>query len=180
MSITAALLSLSLWAAAEPPKPRVTHLLAGVEGSRIEVGFDLRDAFDAAFRERVESGLPTSIIYEMQLVRERRMWFDRKVARSELEVSATYDGVTMEYQVHFRLDGELVESRVVQEPAELERAMTRIRNLTVLKAPADRRERCQVRVRADLGSKTWLSLIPIRITTDWAVADLPATGSANG
>lgn len=176
MSITAALLSLTLWTAAEPPKPRIASLEVHAAGSQIELGFDLLDAFDASLRERIESGLPTSIIYEMQLVRERKLWFDRKVARSTLEVTTTYDGVTMEYQIHFRLDGELVDSLVIQEADELERAMTRIRDLPAFGSPPSGGERCQVRVRADLGSKTWLSLIPIRITTDWSQVSGPGRG----
>lgn len=177
MIIPAVLLSLALWTAAEAPKPQIEGLAMSLErsspgGSSVELDFALANALDGALRERIESGLPTTIVYEMQLVRERRLWLDRKVLKSALEVTASYDAVTMEYHIHHRLDDKLIASQVVQDFVELRRSMTELEDVPafLLEQPLGRRP-VRVRVRADLGSRTWLSAIPVRVTTDWAETD---------
>ena len=161
-----------LWAprgdASDTPKPRIAGLAVAFDGPRVLVGFGLRHAFDERLRERIEAGLATSIVYELQLVRERRWWFDRKVKSSRLEVTAKYDALTMEYRVNFMLDGKLTDSRIFQELEGLKRAMTRILDLPAFSLDRGRQQEITLRVRADLGSRTWLSLVPTRITTDWA------------
>lgn len=174
MNITAALLAVTLWTAAEAHKPQIQGLALSLQTSSsdslvVELDFRLENALEGPLRERIESGLPTTILYEMHLVRERRWWLDRKIVRSTLEVTASYDAVTMEYQIYHRLNDELIASRVVQDFAELRPAMTRIQNVPAFKLQYALGERpAVVRVRADLGSRTWLALVPVRITTEWA------------
>lgn len=176
MIIPAVLLSFALWTAADAPKPQIERLALSLEratpqSSLVELDFALAGGFGDELRERIESGLPTSIVYEMELVRERRGWLDRTLARSTLEVSASYDAMTREYHIHHRLDDDLIDSQVAHDFAELERAMTELRDVPAfeLARPLGRRP-MRARVRADLGSRTWLSLIPVRIATDWAVS----------
>lgn len=155
--------------AADDPKPRISGLAVTFDGSHVVVAFGLRHAFDARMRERIEAGLATTVLYEMQLIRDRPWWFDRKVDVSRLEVTAKYDALTMEYRVNFKLNDKLIDSRIFQDLDPLERAMTRVLDLPAFefRLEADSRE-ITLRVRADLGSRTWLSLVPTRITTAWA------------
>ena len=75
----------------------------------------------------------------------------------------------MEYRVNFKLDDKLIDSRIFQDLSGVERAMTRILDLPAFDLSAeDRAEPLTLRVRADLGSRTILSLVPTRITSDWA------------
>jgi len=165
-------LTVLLWApqdhANDTPKPRIAGLAVAFDESRVLVGFGLRHAFGQHLQDRIEAGLATTIVYEFQLIRERRWWFDRKVNTNRLEVTAKYDALTMEYRLNFMLDGKLMDSRIFQEVGGLERAMTRILDLPAFALDLDRREEVTLRVRADLGSRTWFSLVPTRITTDWA------------
>jgi hypothetical protein len=81
---------------------------------------------------------------------------------------ATYDAVARSYNVHYRLDGELIESRTVRELKDLEEAMTEVRDLPVFSlAGLPDQWRMLVKVQAEMGSRTILSFIPVTINTDW-------------
>jgi hypothetical protein len=173
--------ALLLAAAAEAGAAEVHGLVAALDGHRVEVSFRLEGAFDPQLVERVESGLPTSLTFEIELLGDRKRWFDRGIQTARLTVVGMYDAVRREYLVNFKLDGRLLESRMVQDLAELERAMTGFDGLPVFtleRAPEGRR--LLVRVRAELGFHHLLGFIPTRVTTDWAEsrkfrppADLP-------
>lgn len=151
------------------PTPRISGLSFAFEQNEVHVSFALRNAFDAKMVERLESGLATTLVYDLELGRDRRIWFDRIVASRRLEVSAKLDSLTNEYRVNYKLDGKLFDSRIFRDVAALESAMTRIIDLPAFTLGEHQRgEIVTLRVRADLGSRTWFSLIPTRVTTDWA------------
>jgi hypothetical protein len=90
-----------------------------------------------------------------------------------------YNAVTREYLVNYKLDGRLIESRVVTDLEELERAMTLIHALPVFELAHGGSgrgglqeelppPRIQLTVRAQLGSKPFLFLFPNQIDTGWA------------
>ena len=170
---TLVLLLLARPCAADDPEPTIENLRLAFEGSRVLVSCDLRHAFDTRAQERINSGLPTSFLFEMQLVRDRRWWFwDRKVARTSVEMVVQYNAVTLEYLVNQKVNDKLVASRVVQDLAELEPAMTQLRDVPAFMIPEPPPSgHLKVRVRADLGSRTVLSMIPIRIDTSWAESE---------
>jgi hypothetical protein len=151
------------WAAAEISDFQVT-----VDGDRALVSLKLEHAFTSRLWERVDSGLPTSILYHFQLEKDRKRWYDRQLKESTYEVVATFDAVSKQYTVNFKLDGQLVESRTVHDRNVLAGAMTRLAALPVfaLDRPPEP-WRLLIKARAELGSKTVLSLIPITVTTEW-------------
>ena len=142
-----------------------------VVDGRVEVSFQLADAFDDGLMARIESGLPTSFVYDVELLRDRKRWWDDQVAAATLEVVAMYNAVSQEYLVNFKRDGKLVESRLARSRRELESAMTRFERVPLF-ATADLRggpgARFLLKARAELGTKTWLSFIPLHVETDWA------------
>jgi len=154
-------------ASAAAEDPRVRGLQVSLEGDRVLASFTLHNAFDRRFSERLESGLPTSILYRLELHRDRKRWYDRRLQENTLEVVAVYDAVARAYNVHYKLDDKLVESRTVRERQEVQNAMTRIGPLPVFSLERAR-GRVLVKVRAELGSRNFLSLIPVTIATDWA------------
>lgn len=138
-----------------------------VDGNLARVGFDLEGAFSADFVEQLESGLPSGFIYDLELVKDRR-WFDKTLATSRLQVVAMYDAGTRGYLVNYKLDGKLVESRMVRDVADVERAMTHVEDLPAFHLDAyPRAWRLLVRARAAVGPRTVLFFIPARSVTDW-------------
>jgi len=174
MRATAALLiSSSLILLLSPAPARAEGKIAGlevaVEGGRVLASLTLVDAFRHRLRERVDSGLPTSIVYRFELDKDRTHWWDRYLEERTLEVVAMYDAVARHYTVNYKLDGKLVDSRTVHDQQALAEAMTRVQALPIFSlANLPREWRLLVKARAELGSRTLLSIIPVAITTDWA------------
>lgn len=146
----------------------ITGLRVALEGDRVLVSFALEGGFNQRLIERVESGLPTTLEYQFELLRDRKRWFDRGIETSRLTVVGIYDAVRREYLVNYKHDGRLVESRMVHDLAALERAMTQFDRLHVFTIkPQASRKRLLVRTRAELGWRHLLGFIPSRITTNW-------------
>ena len=79
-----------------------------------------------------------------------------------------YDAVARAYNVHFKLDDKLIESRTVRDRQTLEEAMTHIERLPVFSLAGLPQEwRLLVKAEAELGSRTILSLIPVTNSTKW-------------
>ncbi len=170
MRIAASLLLLGLLtsSAARAEDPKIHGLKAAVDGHRVMLAFVMTDAFDHDLIDRIASGLPTSFTYEIELAKDRKRWFDRSLGHSELQVIAMFDAVTREYLVNYKLDGKLVESRMVRSLDELRQAMTHFEGIPAFTLePLPGGFRMLVKVRALLGSHGLLGFIPARITTDW-------------
>lgn len=149
-------------------EPHLEKVRIDVRDQRALASFHLADGLDDRFYERLESGLPTAFVYEMELRVQRRMWFDKTLETQELQVTAMYDALEREYLINYKLDGKLFDSRVVRELDELSRAMTRVEDVPAFDlSDLSSGQRLRVRLRATLGSKTVLAMIPSTITTDW-------------
>jgi len=169
MRVIAPLLAVLILAAVPATAdPRVRGLRVSVDGRRVLVDFQLEDAFDEETAERVGTGLPTTFVYELELLRDRKRWFDRPLDSATVQVVALFDAVSREYLVNYKLNGKLIESRMVRDLDELRHAMTRFDDIPAFDLePLPRRWRLLVKVRALLGPKTWLGIIPTRVSTDW-------------
>jgi hypothetical protein len=165
----ALLLLLSVSAPAVAQEPRIENLNVSQQNGRILVSFELLDALDDEMIERVESGLPTELMFTLRLEHPRGWWFDNVIERTTLQVVAMYNAVTREYLVNYKLDGRLIESRVVTDLDGLKRAMTLIHSLPAFEIEEELPPtRIQLTVRAQLGYKPILFLFPNRIDTNWA------------
>ena len=109
------------------------------------------------------------------------MPFNNTLDSASLQVDAMYNAVTREYLINYRLDGSLIESRVVREPDELRQAMTEFSDVPIFSVEGrPPGQRLRVRVRADLGTGTVFFFIPKTISTDWASRRFRITGERNG
>lgn len=165
------LLALLLLAAA-PERPAITEVTAALDldAREVRVSFRLAGAFDETARERLAAGLPTGFTYEIELLRDRKRWWDDGLEETSLEVVAMFNALSRDYLLNFKRDGRLVESRTVRELADLERAMTEVGGLAAFVVPEGvrARQRLLVRVRAVLGTATWLGFVPTERETAWA------------
>ena len=160
---------------------KITEFQVTLDGSQVFASLTLAGAFDRRFEARVDSGLPTAIVYRFELDLVRHNWWDPRLRSCNLEVATIYDAIDRVYTVHFRLDGKLIESRTVHDRKALEAAMTRIDRLPVFSlANLHDRRRMLLRTRAELGSRTVLSFVPVLITTEWVESEKfrPAWGAA--
>jgi hypothetical protein len=156
---------------ADPLAPRaaaIRDLSISSAGAQVVVSFRLEHAFGPEIDRRLESGLPTGWVYELEMLRDRKRWSDEELDSARLEVVAMFNAVTQEYLINTKQDGKLIDSRTVRERAELERAMTVFQALPVfaLRGPSSR-ERYLVRARVELSPGSILGFIPVRRTTSW-------------
>lgn len=164
----ALLLAGLLAAPAAADEPAVRELSIALDGVQVLASFRLADGMTAELRERIESGLPTGFLFELDLLRDRKRWWDESLDSTRIEVVAMFNAVTREYLVNTKLDGKLIESRTLRDADELERVMTRFQAVPVfvLRSPSHR-ERYLIRVRAELGTGDLLGLVPVMRSTDW-------------
>src|SRR5262245_563451 len=147
-------------------EPRIEDLSVARENGRILVSFALLDALDQEMLDRVQSGLPTELAFTLRLEHPRYWWFDNVFAKATLQVVGLYNAFTAWSLVNYKLDGRLIESRVVTDLEGLERAMTLIHSLPAFEITEEMpATRVQLTVRAQLGSKPILFLFPNRIDT---------------
>lgn len=167
MKLWAALLLVGL-AAAGAREPAIRDLSIALDGVQVLVSFQLENGLSAELAERIESGLPSGFVYELELARDRKRWWDDGLASSRIEVVAMYNAVTHEFLVNTKQDGRLLESRTITDRAGLERAMTRFTALPAftLEDPSPD-ERYLVRTRVELAPGEVLGFIPMRRTTSW-------------
>ncbi len=155
-----------------PKKAQLSDLTVDLTEGRLEVSFWLQDAIDEELIERIEAGLPSGFRYQFKLVRPTRLWFDNTLIASQLEVVGMYNAVTQEYQVNYKQNGKVTVSQVVNDRQELEVALTRFERF--MPFPIDdirARKPIHLRVRAKLGSRNLLLLIPTTIHTDWVESE---------
>jgi hypothetical protein len=149
-------------------EPRIREFSIVVDGAQVLASFDLDEGFTPELLARIESGLPTGLAYEFELLRDRKRWWDEGVESARLEVVAMFNAVTREYLVNSKLDGRLIDSRTLRDPGDLERAMTRFTALPLFTvAPSSDRRRLLMRARVALGTGHWLGFVPVLRATDW-------------
>ncbi len=148
--------------------PRIRELAATEQNGMVSVRFRLEDVFrKPEILQAIESGLPTVLAYEIELVRKRPNWFDDLVGSSRIEMVATYNSVTREYLLNYRRDRKLVSSEILSSLEELQRRMTSIREADLLSTAGRKPWKLRVRVRAELSRRYVWYLIPWDVSTDW-------------
>ena len=161
---------LALAAPTPPPAatgPRVRDLSISLDAGQVLVSFRLDGGLGTELVQRLESGLPTGLVYELDLARDRQ-WFDDSVDSTRLEVMAMFNAVTREYLVNTKIEGHLIDSRTLRDATDLERALTRFTALPAFTlAPGARPGRYIVRARVELGTGQALGFIPFLRTSEW-------------
>ncbi|HEX8254853.1 MAG TPA: DUF4390 domain-containing protein [Thermoanaerobaculia bacterium] len=166
--LLALLLLTGLAAPAAPPNPKIENLAATAAHGKVSVRFHLAGAF--ANREMVEalqSGLPTSFTYVVEIFRDRPNWFDDIVADSRVEVICTFNSLTREYLLNYRRDRRLIRSVTFTDLAALERHMTQIEEADFFDIGGRRPYKLKVRVKADLMRGWLMYVIPWEMSTGW-------------
>jgi hypothetical protein len=169
-SFSLAITLLILAGAAVAADPSIDHLTAVASGGHVNVHFALAHGFE---REQtiqgLQSGVPTSFTYVVEIFRDRPNWLDEGISRSRIEVIATFNSVTREYLMNYRRDRRLVRSETFTDLAALQQRMTTIDEPDLFQIGNRRPYKLKVRVKADLMRGWLLYFIPWEISTRWRV-----------
>lgn len=79
------------------------------------VSFEVRDAFTSDVEAAIQSGLPTSFTYDVDLRRGSATWVDRTIATARVVVTVRFDNLTRRYQVSLVQDGRVEQARVTED-----------------------------------------------------------------
>jgi hypothetical protein len=155
-------------ASAAAVDPRIENLSAVAANGKVSVHFDLADAFrNGEMVQALQSGLPTSFTYEVEIYRDRPNWFDESLGRSRIEVICTLNSVTREYLLNYRRDRKLVRSETFSDLPTLQIRMTTIDERDLFDIGSRRPYKLKVRARADLMRSWRFYVVPWEITTRW-------------
>lgn len=171
------LTSFLFWAAAASasPDPVIDHLSAACANAEVDVRFSLAHAFDREQTiQSLQSGVPTSLTYIVEVFRKRPLWFDAGIARARIEVIATFNSVTREYLLNYRRDRKLIRSETFSDLAALQHAMTHIDEPKLFDIGKRTPYKLVVRVKADLMRGWLLYVIPWEVSTRWKEARVEA------
>lgn len=161
----------SALAADDPPSADIANLTASAANGKVSVRFALTGAFrNGEMVEALQSGLPTSFRYVVEIFRDRPRWFDDGIARVNIEVICTYNSVTREYLLNYRRNRHLVRSESFTDLHALERAMTTIDEPDLFEFGNRKPYKLKVRAKADLMRGWLMYVIPWDVSTRWREA----------
>lgn len=164
---SAVLLSL-LSASAFAADAKIEDLIASASAAKVSVHFSLVNAFDNdQMVEALQSGLPTSLRYEIEIFRDRPNWLDEGVGRSRIEIIATFNSVTREYLLNYRRDRKLVRSETFTDLPLLLAAMTSVQEPALFDIGRRKPYKLKVRAKADLMRGWLLYVVPWEVSTRW-------------
>jgi len=150
------------------PTPKIENLSAIAANARVSVRFSLTGAFaDGEMVEALQSGVPTSFTYLVEIFRDRPNWFDDGIARARIEVICTFNSVTREYLLNYRRDDRLVRSETFFDLAALERAMTSVDEAALFDIAGRKAHKLKVRAKANLTRGWVMWVIPWEVSTRW-------------
>ena len=155
-------------AAADPPKPEITNLAATAANARVSVRLNLDGAFrNGELVEALQSGVPTSFTYIIEIFRDRPNWFDDGIATRRIEVICTFNSLTREYLLNYRREKKLVRSETFTDLGALARAMTVIDEPDLFDIGNRKPYKLKVRAKADLMRGWLMYVIPWQVSTRW-------------
>jgi hypothetical protein len=164
ISILINVIAASLFAA----DPDIDNLSATAANGKVSAHFVLLNAFDRPeIVQGLQSGVPTSFAYVVEVYRARPKWFDEGIDRSHIEVIATFNSVTREYLMNYRRDRKLVRSETFTDLEKLEKRMTTIDEPDLFDVGNRRSYKLRLRVKADLMRGWALYFIPWNFSTRW-------------
>ena len=148
--------------------PVVAGVSTWVAGRDLHVDTRLSPALPDDVLQRLASGLPTTVTWELRLFSFRNLWFDGLKDERRYAVTARYRPVTSDYAVERRLDERLLDTRVVPTREEAAASLTRVPGLPFF-TMGDHLlgKKLLVRVRCLYGSGVALGVVPTSAETAW-------------
>jgi len=151
--------------------PSIENLSAAAANGKVTVHFRLANGFERPETiQQLQSGIPTAFTYVVEIYRDRPNWFDEGIARSHIEIIASFNSVTREYLLNYRRDRMLVRSETFTDLATLEARMTTIDEPDLFDIDTRRPYKLKVRAKADFMRDWLLYFIPREMSTHWRSA----------
>jgi len=178
------LLALGILAAGDAGSPEIAGLSVTEHSGHYQVSFRLESAFDEEILSRIGSGMETTLVYQIEVLRRRRFWLDDRARQLRMETVVRYDSLSGQYSLGLKLDGEVQRSSTTDRPEEMRLWMTEIRGIDLGPVSAFvPQEDFIVRVKSDIRTRFVLLFIPWGRDTGWArvaLASAPPASDESG
>lgn len=115
-----AVLGLTVAVSAQGPDLSVRPI---ARDGQLLVSFELTDGFSPDVRDAIQSGLPTTFSYDVELRRATSL-FDRTVVAMTVEASVRFDNLTRRYQMSRIVDGRVEDARPTEDQEAVRRWLT--------------------------------------------------------
>ncbi|TFG93811.1 MAG: DUF4390 domain-containing protein [Syntrophobacterales bacterium] len=106
----------------------VTDLLISNTSDNLLVYLKLENCFTEKMEEAILAGIPTTFTFILELYRERRWWFDKKISLLEVSHATKYDNIKKILYVLYTEDGK--EPAQFKEFSEAKIAMSELNGIT--------------------------------------------------
>jgi len=148
--------------------PILTHLAAERDGETYQASCRLEGGLTPEVEEEIAAGLPTTIEYRLHVYRRRPAFFDQLVLKRRIQCTARFDTLTQQYTLTRRIDDDLQETRVTDDPGAMREFMTSLRGVPVVKTRALKPgEEYYLKAKSTLGLVWRFYVIPWPMDTDW-------------
>ena len=97
----------------------------------LQVSFELSDGFTPDVRDAVQSGLPTTFSYTVELRRDAPAWFDTTLAEVTVTATVRFDNLTRRYEMTRTLNGAVEQGSPTEDEAVVRRWMTHFERVPV-------------------------------------------------
>ncbi len=162
------LLSILAVAASLASDARIEEVWIREERGQILLSFRVEEGWSEELEERLASGLPTGFIFEIELRRDRKRWWDAYLDSCRLERIAMFNAITGEYLLNTKRDGRLLGSQVLRNPEELREELTLLSGWAAFPVPSlPGGSRYLLRVRMELEPGEFLGFLPYERSTHW-------------
>jgi hypothetical protein len=159
---------LALAAPARAEAPHISPLSVEVVGNDLFITFVLNGAIDPDLARRIESGLETSIDYDVRLDERNRYWFDQELDAHHFRVTAAYNPVKREYVVRDFWDRKPAATLATSNFAEAARLLVSRSRLPAFRVRRGwPHKHLYVKMRASYDAGHFFALAPVDSTTDW-------------
>ena len=168
----AALAGLPAPAQAEEAAPVVAEAVERVEeGLRFRLA--LPEGLPAEKLQALDAGETVGVTWELEVFRDRKMWFNTTVEKRKIEATALFDPVTRRYTLEHRAGKELLETR---EAGSRDEALAWLDHLVPVEPAKLEKPRVRWRARAILARRLVMLFVPTTDHTGWARGELDGGG----
>lgn len=181
LALFAVLAGLPASARAEEAPPVVAEAVErDEEGVRFTL--ELPGGLPAEKLQALDAGEPVGVIWELEVLRDRKLWFNTTVEKRQIEATALFDPVTRRHALEHRVGKKVLVSREAGRREEAVAWLERLEGgLVPVSSAKLERPRLRWRARAVLGRKLVMLFVPTTVHTEWARGDLDGpAGEAGG
>jgi len=158
--------------------PVLTHLAAESDGDSYQASCRLERGLTPDVEEEIAAGLATTIEYRLHVYRRRTAFFDQLIVKRRVQCTVRYDTLTQQYTLTRRVDDDLQETKVTDDPAVMREFMTSLRGVPLVKIDALKAgEDYYLKDKSSLGRVWHFYIIPLPMDTDWERVPLGAGGA---